>query len=366
LKRIIVAPLDWGLGHATRCIPLIKLLLSQNCRVLLAGQGKVKYLLQKEFPEIDFLELPGYNVRYSKRRWTLPFTIAVQIPKILSAIKTEQRWLQKTVEEHSIDTVISDNRFGLHHAHLPCVFLTHQLCIETGWGKIANAFLQQLNYRYINRFAACWVPDAAGEINLGGQLSHPSILPAIPMKYIGLLSRFAASAVEKASHVLILLSGPEPQRTVLENRVLGELKSYSDKVILVRGLPGNADTVNVAENVTVYNHLPAEDLQQKIAEASFVIARCGYSTVMDLAVLKKKSILIPTPGQTEQEYLARHLLKMNFALCIEQKKFSLKNTLELAASFNYRFQNFDNTTALNEIVAAFVRPLQNEKTSCVQ
>lgn len=362
--KILVVPLDWGLGHATRCIPIIHTLLSQGCTVLLAGEGKAKNLLQNEFPDLVFLSLQGYRARYARKKWMLPFIMAAQIPKILFSIKKENRWLQAIVEKYSIDAVISDNRFGLYHPAIPSVFITHQLSIKTGLGRLADQWLQKLNYRFIHRFSECWVPDAEGKNNLAGSLSHPEKSPSLPVKYTGPLSRFAQSADENAKHILLLLSGPEPQRTILENLLLQQLKKHSVPVVLIRGLPGSNEKIKAPSHVVVYNHLAAGALQQKISEASFIISRCGYSTVMDLAALQKKSILIPTPGQTEQEYLATHLMKMNFALCIEQKKFDLSNALELASVFNYQLQNLSSENSLKGIIADFRARLQAKNKSC--
>jgi UDP:flavonoid glycosyltransferase YjiC (YdhE family) len=351
--NVLVAPLDWGLGHATRCVPVIRELLHQRCRVILAASGKGKAVLQQEFPSLPFLDLPGYEIEYAATGWGLAIKIVAQIPKLLSAINDEQAWLQKVVKDEGIDAVISDNRFGLHHPDVRTVFITHQLCIQTpfGWGK---ELLQELNYNYINKFNECWVPDAEGESNLAGELSHPEVKPAIPLQYTGLLSRFEKKHLKtEKKYLLILLSGPEPQRTMLEEKITAELKDYTKPFVLVRGLPATTEALTLKENGIVYNHLPAEELEQVIAGASFVIGRCGYSTVMDLAAMQKRSILIPTPGQTEQEYLARHLMQKNLVFFVEQKKFKLKNALSLAENFPYQLhQPVENR--LSFIVEAFL------------
>lgn len=363
--KILVAPLDWGLGHATRCIPIIRELLNQNCTVVLAGEGKNKALLEREFPELPLLHLPGYNIQYASSGWGLAAKIVAQIPKILSSINDEQAWLEKVVEEEKIDAVISDNRYGLYSEKIRSVFITHQLRIKAPI-KLAEDLLQDLNYQYINKFDECWVPDVEGPENLAGQLSHPAETPSIPTHYLGILSRFdPAQPTDDKGYLLLLLSGPEPQRTLLENQLLEELKDYTLPVILVRGLPETAEIPEVPSNITVHSHLPATALEHLIRYASLVIARCGYSTVMDLAVLKKKSILIPTPGQTEQEYLARHLMEKNFAFCIEQKKFRLKTALELAASFHYRpFSNSDSK--LHTAVISLIENIQSAKEQSAQ
>lgn len=357
---ILVAPLDWGLGHATRCIPIIRELIADNCRVLIAASGKTEILLRAEFPNLRFLCLPGYNIEYAASAWGLAAKIVVQIPKVLSAIKEEQAWLEKMVEEEKIDAVISDNRYGLYHPGIRSIFITHQLLIKAPV-KLAEDFLQEINYQYINKFSECWVPDAEGENNLAGELSHPASLPDIPVRYIGTLSRFNnENVVDGKDYLLVILSGPEPQRTLLENSLLEELKAYKDPVVLVRGLPAAEDRLEIAENISVFDHLSASALERKITAASLVIARSGYSTVMDLAQLKKKSILIPTPGQTEQEYLSEHLMKKNFALCISQKKFRLRHALQLAASFNYNLES-EKDNKLQPAVQSLLKQIEENK-----
>lgn len=351
--NILIAPLDWGLGHATRCMPLIREFLRQNCNVLVAADEKIKTLLQDEFPQLQFVELKGYGINYSNNKFTLPFVIGKQIPKILSAIQYENERLDELVEQHKIDGIISDNRYGFYHDEIPSVFITHQLLIKTPLGRMADEYLQKLNYNYINEFSECWIPDNEGDSNLAGELSHPQNKPSVPLKYIGPLSRFQKQHSEE-KHLLIILSGPEPQRSILENLLIEELKTYTAAVMFIRGLPGETNELHLPANISVFDHLPAEELNKKMAEASMIISRCGYSTVMDLAVLKKKSILIPTPGQTEQEYLSKQLMKNNFAFCIDQQKFRLKNALELAATFNYQIHNLPIQNRVEQTVKEFI------------
>jgi uncharacterized protein (TIGR00661 family) len=360
--KILLAPLDWGLGHATRCIPLIRELQRQNCRVVLAASGKGKALLQQEFPQLPLLDLPGYEIEYASTAWGLAVKIVAQIPKLLSAIKEEHAWLKKVVDENRFDAVIADNRYGLYHSRVKSVFITHQLCIKAPL-KIAEDLLQETAYQYINRFTECWVPDAEGENNLAGELSHTTNNPQVALHYIGPLSRFQNKTADgSGEQLLVLLSGPEPQRTLLEERLLEDLSEYTQPVTLVRGLPGEAAPVAVAENITVYNHLPAAELEQQLRKASIVISRCGYSTVMDLAAVQKRSILIPTPGQTEQDYLAKYLMQKNLAFCVEQAKFRLKKVLELAGQFPYRPFELTDDGALQRTVTRFVSSLKTVTT----
>ena len=357
-KYVLVAPLDWGLGHATRTIPIIMELEKQGAKIIVGASGKVKNLLQQEFRHLMFLELPGYGVTYSKFPSLLPFQIAGQIPKILDAMDYEQKWLEEMIAKHHIGAVISDNRYGLHHPSIPSVFITHQLLIKAP--SFVESILQKLNYRYINRFNECWVPDYQGENNLAGDLSHPTLLPKIPVRYIGPLSRFSFEHAESKvdeKHLLILLSGPEPQRTFFEEALFEQSKKVQGPIILVRGLPGKSASVLPSSDMEVFNHLPSDELEEKILSASYIISRCGYSTVMDIAALQKKAILIPTPGQTEQEYLAKHLMKKNFALCIPQSKFRLSQALELAHSFTYNPSSFPANGNLHIAVKSLLNQL---------
>jgi len=337
-QKLLVAPLDWGLGHATRCIPLIKDLLAQDCAVWLAGEGAQEILLRKEFPSLPFLYLPGYRVRYARTGRGLLWRMLMQGPGFRQTILYENTWLKKKVEEYGFDAVISDNRYGLHHEKINCVFITHQLSIKTGMGRWTEKMLQRINYNYINRFTECWVPDEKGENNLAGELSHPEKFPSIPVKYIGPLSRFEKkSAPIIKDHILVILSGPEPQRSILEDKIVDNIAHYNSTAVVVRGLPADASIIPSTNTILFYNHLSSDELQKEIEKAEWIIGRTGYSTVMDITTMQKKSILIPTPGQPEQEYLAKYLMKNKLAFCVKQKEFSLQETLADAKAFNYSY-----------------------------
>lgn len=335
-KKLLLAPLDWGLGHATRCVPVIKDLLNIGCEVWLAGEGAQEKLLREEFSSLPFLPLKGYRIKYGKAGLTRK--LLLQIPSILDSIKSENKWLKEQVSKYQFDAVISDNRYGLYHENIFSVFITHQLHIKSSLGKWSEKFLQQWNYKFINRFHECWVPDEEGQNNLAGELSHPAQLPAIPVKYTGTLSRFSQNDIQEVKdHLLIMLSGPEPQRTMLENKIIDEVVNYNGTATIARGLPVERNIIPSTNTIHFHNHLSSEELNNEAMKAELIIGRSGYSTVMDIAALQKKSILIPTPGQTEQEYLAAHLMKKQFAFCINQNELSLLKNIEEARRFNYRF-----------------------------
>jgi uncharacterized protein (TIGR00661 family) len=333
-RKVLIVPLDWGLGHATRCVPLIKAFLKLNWQVVIAADGDIEYLLRKEFPQLQFLKLAGYEVEYSQSSKLMPLKMMWQAPKILSAIKKENEWLNRIVEQHHIDLVISDNRYGLYTEKVPCVFMTHQLNIKAPFRWIEKR-LKRMNWNYISKFSECWVPDA--EINgLAGDLSHPNELHPFPLRFLGPLSRFKRVMVSVKYKYLFLISGPEPQRTLLERKIFDGVADLKDEVVIVRGKPGSKEKFSFPPNITVVNHLDGHELEKLMNSAEYIVSRSGYTTVMEVAALQKRSILIPTPGQTEQEYLASYLYKKGYAYTTSQDNFSLTDVLQKAEQFYFR------------------------------
>lgn len=352
--RILVAPLDWGLGHATRCVPIIKELINHGCEVYIAADKSIFYLLKKEFPSSVFLRCKGYEIRYGRNPKAFFFTMFLQFPKILFRVLRENRWLIKIVKEHKIDAVISDNRFGMYHKKIPSIYITHQLQIKTG-NILTDFLVQKINNFFINKYSICWVPDEK-ENGLGGELSHPKNTPT-NIEYMGILSRFHSIFSEKIYDILITISGPEPQRSIFEKKILNELKSFSKSVLLIRGLPDSNILLNSNNPlVKIVNHLTATELNKSFEQSKMIIGRSGYTTIMDLVALKKKAILIPTPGQNEQEYLAEYLLKKNYFFSVEEENFSIADALEKAARFEFKDVNA-STEKYKAIVGNFVLSL---------
>ncbi len=332
---VLVAPLDWGLGHATRCVPIITQLLEEKCRVIIAASGSGKILLQKEFPGLLFLELRGYGVKYSRSGAGMPLKLFLQIPRILSAVCAEHGWLKRIIKEYAVDAVISDNRFGLFCKNAFCIYITHQLKIKTG-GRFTEWLARKIHYWFINKFNECWVPDTEKENGLAGELSHPKIAPVVPVKYLGPLSRFEKTSVEKKYDLAVILSGPEPQRTVFEELVLRDLGTVAGNIILVRGLPGGSSLkINFPASVEIKDHLSSGELNRVILQSRLIVSRSGYSTIMDLVTLQQKAVLVPTPGQAEQEYLAGHLSQQKIFCCSRQADFSLCAAVNDAGNFPF-------------------------------
>ena len=326
-KRILVAPLDWGIGHATRCIPIINALISQNFEVVLAADERPLHLLSTEFPNLEIVRFSGYNIKYPTYL-SMNVSMFLQIPKLLWSINKENQTIKQIVKEYEINGIISDNRFGLFCNDVPAVFITHQLEIQSPYFTSA---IRDFNYKYINKFDVCWVIDDENS-NLAGTLSKPKVLPKNTI-YIGTQSRFEKSEIEIEYDFLAIVSGPEPQRTILEKGLIKALKDRKEKSLIVLGKPeGNIS--KQTGNLTIKSHLNAKDLNEAILQSNLIICRPGYSTIMDLAKLEKNAFFIPTPGQTEQEYLAKNFKKNNICYFQEQSKFNFEKAINKTKNYS--------------------------------
>ncbi|MCX6296691.1 MAG: glycosyltransferase [Bacteroidetes bacterium] len=338
-KRILICPLDWGLGHATRCIPIIRKLIKKGAEVIIAADAGPLTLLRLEFPELKFIQLKGYNIQYP-RTGAMAFRMLLSIPKIVNGIKEEHQQLDKIIDENKIDIVLSDNRYGCWNKKVKSIFITHQLMIKA---PIAESILHKKVLKYISNYDECWIPDLDGSENLSGDLAHKYPLPKNTF-FIDPLSRFHLSAdfisreleeIEMKSkyEIMAIISGPEPQRSIFEKSVIEQLKSSPFKALVVRGKADHEEKTETINNITIVSHLKAKEMQTAIEDSEIILSRSGYSTIMDLASLGKKAIFIPTPGQTEQEYLAKLCMENGVAFSHVQTSFNLKNALEASKKY---------------------------------
>lgn len=303
--RILVAPLDWGLGHAARCVPVVQALLARGAVPVIAADKGPLALLRSEFPELDHVRLPGISIRYSKGGSQL-LRMALQFPAMVRQVQAEQRAFERLRRVCRIDAVITDQRFGVRATDLPSVLITHQVFPFT---PVAQGALRKVNLRHIERFHRCWVMDEPGAEGLAGELSHPAgargMMP-VNARYIGTLSRLRpADGLEH--DVVAVISGPEPQRTLFEREIISALSGLPGRHVLVRGLPHMEQEAGEERigNVQVMAHADAVTLQGLLTGARAIVSRSGYTTLMDLAALGRSAIVVPTPGQEEQEYLGR-------------------------------------------------------------
>jgi uncharacterized protein (TIGR00661 family) len=331
---VLVCPLNWGLGHATRCIPVIRQFIHKNCRVIVAASGASLELLRQEFgTTVEYEEFPGKVIRYSRGKFMI-LKLSMQLPAFLLSIYKEYIWIQKQVKGIKPDIIISDNRYGARSGSAISVFITHQLYVQMPpklrlFQQLANT----INHWFIRAFDHCWVPDVPEVPGLSGNLSHHRQLPFV--QFTGPLSRFSAFERYGADGVsdqlpqkffLVILSGPEPQRSILEEK----LKETLSEEVLVgfRGVPGKTE-LNKTGNHYWFDHGNPDLMGWCLKNCRAVISRSGYTTLMDMAVFGKKAVFIPTPGQTEQEYLAALYDSMNYTVSLDQKKISaIKDALE--------------------------------------
>ena len=324
-KTILIAPLNWGLGHATRCIPIIKALQENNYIPIIASDGIALELLKKEFPYVKTLKLPSYQIEYAKDSKNFKWKLLKNFPKMIKAVWNEKKKVKKWVKKYDIDGIISDNRLGVISKKVPSVFITHQLNVMTGNTTWITSLLHQ---NIIKKYDECWVPDFEGTPNLTGKLGHIKNAD-FELKHIGPLSRMKKKETPKQFDLMIILSGPEPQRGLLEEKLKIEVQNYEGKVVFIKGIIERVQKKERVENVTFYNFMNTRQLEQTFNESETVLCRSGYTTIMDLAKLEKKAFFIPTPGQYEQEYLAEKLKKEGLVPFANQDDFTIENLLEV-------------------------------------
>ena len=320
--KILVAPLNWGLGHASRCVPLVHRLLDEGHEVILGGDGESLTLLRAHFPKQRYVYLAPLNLRYSKGRSQVGAMLCA-LPKLFWWAVKDHTILKAVLKEEQIDQVISDNRFGLYNKGAECIYMTHQLHIilPKGW-RWLESLAARLHARIYTRYNKVWVPDyETVENSLAGELSHLSSFHLSPFtfQYIGPLSRFGITGYRntesaKKYDVVAVLSGLEPHRSMLEQEIIARFAEKDERVLIVQGLMHRPNTLIKRGKLTIVPRMKDAELAAALLGAKHIIARSGYSTIMDLAALGlleakrqtsgAKIELIPTPGQPEQEYLA--------------------------------------------------------------
>ncbi len=307
-RTYLVCPLNWGLGHATRTIPIIQNLIAKGNRVILGGDGDALVRLREEFPDLKWILIPDIQVRFYSDKKAIQ--LLKFIPRLIVQYIREHFLLKKIIKEVKIDVVISDNRYGLWNKNTKSIFISHQLMIKLPkpfqwFEKVIHLIIKQNTVL----FNECWIPDYQDQFdNLSGDLSHKYPIPE-NAKFIGPLSRFSSvkedKEPQKEYEIIAILSGPEPARSDLETILIKTLSSIKRTALIIQGKPGHQNHIQ-KEKLCVYSHMSTSQLKYYLTHAKYIICRPGYTTIMDLNILQKKAIFIPTPGQTEQEYLAAH------------------------------------------------------------
>jgi uncharacterized protein (TIGR00661 family) len=333
-KNILICPLEWGLGHAGRMIRVARELQTLNHNVLFGSGEEQLTFVKGELHGITCIQFPGFRIKYS-RYFPQYIIILLNFPVLIFHIIREHSNLKKIIKKYSIDIVISDNRIGLWNSGIKSVFVTHQLRIPFPWPFRFLEFTGVLiNRLIIKNYSYCFIPDLAGELNVSGKLSHEVKL-LDNVRYIGILSRLKDQIIISSNpyseKCLVMLSGPEPQRTILKQKLTETFLSSGKPTIILEGRPGIEEESYTDRNIHYYNHLKQEETIQLLKQCETVITRSGYTTIMELISLGKSALLIPTPGQTEQEYLAEYLTRKGWFMSIRQKELD-KNTEICATS----------------------------------
>lgn len=346
---VLYCCLNWGLGHASRSSAVIRELIKSNSKVIICSNGQAKIFLEEQFPHICVELLDFCEIKYS-RRSNQVLKITMQIPKILLSIRKEKLKLKRLIDKYNPDLIISDNRYGCFSNNHKSIILIHQLNLQLPkYLFFLHPFIFFFHKKLINNFSECWIPDDE-QLSISGRLSKLDI--KIPIKYTGILSQFhfKEAVTDPQKNILVILSGPEPQRTILEHKISLHL-SYNDTIITGTNVKKQIDT-----KAEKFGLLVGENLQKIIENHKVVICRSGYSSICDLIVINKMAIFIPTPGQTEQEYLARHCSKFhNFSFIKQEDIESLSIAGETKKLRPPHFKH--DTKTLTDLVAEALKEL---------
>jgi len=370
-KKVLICPLDWGLGHAGRDVQIIDELLNAGFEVIIGADNAPLFFLCQYFPNLPFVKMPSFKIEYPAYG-SMVLKMLVSMPKILFGIIKEHYQLKRIIKQNNIDIVISDNRYGLWNKKVHTIFISHQVFIKTPFKNLLlESLINRLNHWFIAKFNECWIPDFPGEFNLSGTLSHNAKLP-LNAFFIGILSRFKlqnnniSKSFELSSKydILLIISGPEPQRSIFEKNCVVQISISGYSALVVQGKPLEKSSEQIGK-IRFVNHLNSRQLYQLIIETPIIISRSGYSTIMDLTVLGNSAILVPTPGQTEQEYLAKIMLEKKWFYTVSQAKFNLDEAIVSMKNY-FPGKIPENSTLLKEKIKSLSLISQNNKANNIR
>lgn len=329
---VVVSPLAWGLGHATRCVPLIRCLMKRNCRVALVLTQIQQALLQPLFGNaVQYIPFEQSNIHY---RFSFGVSMLLQLPTFLRMMRDEQRAVKKIVQELNPALIISDNRYGFWSSTVPSVIVCHQVNLQIG---VLSAMGNALHCLLLKRFAEIWVPDFEQSPQLAGALAHPPP-KALSVRFIGAPSRMHPAPLGKAVYdVLAILSGPEPERSKLERLLIQCANDTGKKLALIRGTEKPLPTP-IPKEIHVVHLAQPHEIEKLVAQSLTVVCRSGYSSLCDLLAMQRKAVLVPTPGQGEQEYLATWFEEQFGFISCKQSHHALVSALRMAENADSAWQ----------------------------
>jgi UDP-N-acetylglucosamine:LPS N-acetylglucosamine transferase len=337
---VVLSMLNWGFGHLTRCFPIILSLIELKKQLLIVCTPAQQEVLAKSFDGLIFFNAADDAPKYGKTKAATLFKLSLQAPFQLMKVKRDNKIVARLSQQYDIELIISDNKYGFYHPEIPSVILTHQLNIQTGLGKWADAVANRINRKLLSRFNEVWVVDGVGLNSLAGSLSAASDNIQVPVKWIGALNRLQTQAQKGSEKLLIILSGPEPQRTVLEELIVNQLPVNNRHITFIRGTKKefSAQALQKLSSLQFTNWIDLAglaEIEHLLSQTEWVMGRAGYTSLMEWITGGWKSIVIPTPGQAEQEYLACYLMQRGWVFSVEQNDFNLQNCIKKAAAFSY-------------------------------
>ena len=332
--KVLFGVCSWGLGHATRDLPLIKGIIQAGHEASIVARGRSLNLLKEELGNsCRYLEIPDYSSPYSKKDFSVAKFLSY-FPVYMNQVIKEHERIKKLVKREGYERIVSDNRFGIHITEIPSYFISHQLrFLAPGRVKLFEMATEGFNYSFFkNSFSKFLVPDFKKD-SLSGDLSHNlKYFKERQVDYLGILSDLRKKEVSQDIDYFISISGPEPQRTIFEHKVLEQAPRLKGRVVVALGAPdapgekGNGD-------LRIFGYLNRREQEDVMNRAKLVITRPGYSTLMELVALEKKALFVPTPGQTEQVYLAKYHSKQGNFYSVDQNSLNLARDVEKAERY---------------------------------
>jgi uncharacterized protein (TIGR00661 family) len=347
---IFYAILNMGLGHASRSLPIIKALLQEEFHLIIGSSGRSLTFLRQELPTAKFVELPDYNFTYSRKGVTLNGVIK-RLPSLFRSVMWERKIVQQMIPEMKADLIISDHRYGCHAPGIPSFFLSHQLRFIAPAGMRPFEFIgfwfNRFFHKYYNHIL---IPDeyAEGEGLLSGRMSR--VTPSPFYKFCGILSSVRRKSFHEDIDILFSISGPEPQRTIFEQIIRKNLPGISGKKVIALGKPESELVENPSPDLLIYHHPSRKEMENLYNRSKIVVSRSGYSTVMELLELRKKALFVPTPGQTEQTYLAKRLEQYLGYSWISQNDSDFEKRLQNIQEIKEVVQTFSTELTLSRIL----------------
>ena len=331
--KIIYAVCSWGLGHATRSLPVIRKLIEEGHEITIISHDRSLELLKSELgTQTKYIDIEDYPMLISENRRQFMAKSVIYWPLFIQKMEKGLQKVTKIIQKDKYDKIISDARYDIYSRKIPSFFISHQIRIMNPLRiNIFEKGSETFNTFFFKRFCGVIVPDFKDENNLSGELSHNlKKIDEEKIHYVGVLSDFKKQQKKKDIDYLISISGPEPQRTRFEEKILPQIKDLPGKKIITLGKTEKIDKLKNIQDTEAYTFLPKNKREELLNRSKMVISRSGYSTILDLAVIGTKALMTPTPGQIEQEYLAEYHNKKNNFYSVDQDKINLIEDIEKA------------------------------------